>query len=151
MVCVCVCVCVCEGLFNFQLFPLQSNEFPKLPTDTTLCPPDPPKAKPKAKPASNPYADFNVVLTQKNFDEVVLGSSQPWIVEFFAVWSCPCVVVFSLLLVLGASLPLDLAEPSSFLLTCGTRCVLFASGEFPSLGVVIARHWLRSGKLQPTS
>jgi protein disulfide-isomerase A6 len=29
-----------------------------------------------------------VVLTEKNFDEIVMKSSQPWMVEFFAPWWC---------------------------------------------------------------
>ena len=81
-----------------KTFPLRAKEFPKLPAETTLCPKEEPKQeKPKASSSSSgggsgSNADFNVVLTDKNFDDVVLNSAQPWIVEFFAPWCGHCKV-----------------------------------------------------------
>lgn len=39
--------------------------------------------------------DFNVVLTDKNFDEVVMNSPQPWLVEFVRVFPILGVLLLS--------------------------------------------------------
>jgi protein disulfide-isomerase A6 len=85
-----------------KTFPLRAGAaFPSMPDDTKLCPPDvKPTPKPKAEQkssssgsgsgSSSSSGNYNVELTAKNFDEVVVASAQPWLVEYFAPWCGHC-------------------------------------------------------------
>jgi len=74
---------------------INSEEIPELPTDTTHCKvPEKKKKKKKkaAKAGTGPGygSDLLVTLTSENFQETIVDSPQPAIVEFYAPWCGHC-------------------------------------------------------------